>query len=69
MIAPNDTLFTKAGASDFLKIKPRTLDDWMRKRLIPFAKLPSGTVRFRRSRLLAFIAKCEVEQCSRGEAL
>ena len=48
------------GASKFLQISTRTLDDWMRKKRLPYAKLPSGTVRFRRSQLIAFIAKHEV---------
>jgi excisionase family DNA binding protein len=58
----NDSaVLTKAEAAELLKVKPRTVDDWMRKKRIPFAKLPSGTVRFRRSQLLDFIAKYEVE--------
>ena len=61
--SPDSAVLTKAEAAEFLKVKPRTVDDWMRKKRIPFAKLPSGTVRFRRSQLLDFIAKYEVEQC------
>jgi predicted site-specific integrase-resolvase len=53
-------ILDKPAASDLLQIHPRTLDDWMRKKIIPYAKLPSGTVRFRRSQLLEFIAKHEV---------
>ena len=30
-------VLTKAGAAEFLKVKPRTIDEWMRKRRIPFA--------------------------------
>ena len=63
---PDSAVLTKAGAAEFLKVKPRTVDDWMRKKRIPFVKLPSGTVRFRRSQLLDFLAK--YEQCS-AEAL
>ena len=49
--APPDErrILNKPEAAEFLKVKPRTVDDWMRKRRIPFAKLPSGAVRFRRS--------------------
>jgi hypothetical protein len=50
----------KPGGSKLLKISTRSLDDWMRKKIVPYAKLPSGTVRFRRSQLLEFIAKYEV---------
>jgi predicted site-specific integrase-resolvase len=53
-------ILNKSGASDLLQIKPRTLDEWMRKGIVPYAKLPSGTVRFRRSQLLEFIARYEV---------
>ena len=52
-------ILNEPEAAEFLKVKPRTVDDWMRKKRIPFAKLPSGAVRFRRSQLLAFIAKYE----------
>ena len=55
-------ILDKPGASDLLQIHPRTLDDWMRKKIVPYAKLPSGTVRFRRSQLLEFIARYEVTQ-------
>jgi predicted DNA-binding transcriptional regulator AlpA len=55
-----DEILDKPGASKLLKISIRTLDDWMRKKRIPYSKLPSGTVRFRRSQLLAFITKYEV---------
>ena len=58
----DETVWDKPETAEFLKIKARTLDDWMRKKRIPFAKLPSGAVRFRRSQLLAFIAKYEVGQ-------
>jgi excisionase family DNA binding protein len=53
-------VLNKKGASKLLQISPRTLDDWMRKKRIPYVKLPSGTVRFRRSHLLEFLGKFEV---------
>jgi predicted site-specific integrase-resolvase len=53
-------ILDKPGASDLLQISTRTLDDWMRKKVVPYAKLPSGAVRFRRSQLLEFIARYEV---------
>ena len=53
-------VLTKAEAAEFLRIKTRTLDEWMRLKRVPFAKLPSGTVRFRRDHLLQFIGKFEV---------
>jgi excisionase family DNA binding protein len=53
-------VLTKSEAAEFLRIKRRTLDEWMRLKRIPFCKLPSGTVRFRRDQLLQFIGKFEV---------
>lgn len=56
----NGEVLDKPEASKLLKISTRTLDDWMRRRRVPYSKLPSGTVRFRRSQLLQFIAKYQV---------
>ena len=53
-------VLTKAEAAEFLKVKPRTIDEWMRRGRIPFCKLPSGTVRFRRDQLIEFLGKFEV---------
>jgi excisionase family DNA binding protein len=53
-------VLTKSEAAEFLRIKTRTLDEWMRLKRVPYAKLPSGTVRFRRDQLLQFIGKFEV---------
>jgi len=50
----------KDAASKLLEISNRTLDDWMRRRIVPFSKLPTGAVRFRRSQLLAFLDKYDV---------
>ena len=56
----NNAVLTKPEAASLLRIAPRTLDDWMRRGRIPFCKLPSGTVRFRREQLLEFLGKFEV---------
>jgi len=53
-------VLTKAEAAEFLKVKPRTIDEWMRRGRIPFCKLPSGAVRFRREQLIEFLEKFEV---------
>ena len=58
---PTKPIRTKPEAAEFLRIKPRTLDDWMRKKRIQFCKLPSGAVRFRTDQLLAFLSKFEVK--------
>jgi hypothetical protein len=50
----------KAGAGRFLGISPRTLDNWVCQKMVPFSKLPSGLIRFRRSQLLAFLDKHQV---------
>ena len=65
--APDEAVRNKAETAEFLKVKVRTIDDWIRRKRIPFAKLPSGTVRFRKSQLLDFIAK--YEWAMRGGAL
>jgi carboxylesterase type B len=49
-------ILNKPEAATFLRIKKRTLDVWMTKGL-PYAKLPSGAVRFRRDQLLAWVEK------------
>jgi hypothetical protein len=51
----NGEVLSKLEASRLIGISTRTLDSWMKKRIVPFSKLPSGLVRFRRSQLLAFI--------------
>jgi Helix-turn-helix domain len=49
-------IYDKPEAAEFLRIKKRTLDVWMTKGL-PYAKLPSGAVRFRRDQLLNWLEK------------
>ena len=66
-VANNDAVLTKPirtkpEAAEFLRIKPRTLDSWMRKKRVPFCKLPSGAGRFRTDQLLEFLSKFEVKQ-------
>jgi predicted site-specific integrase-resolvase len=53
-------ILDKSEAAPFLRIKPRTLDEWMRKGRVPYIKLPSGAVRFRTDQLLDFLSKFEV---------
>jgi len=50
-----EEVMTKPQAAGFIQVSKRTLDNHMRKGWIPFIKLPSGTVRFRRSQLIAFL--------------
>jgi len=50
-----DEVITKIQAARFLQVSKRTLDNHMRRGWIPFIKLPSGAVRFRRSQLIAFL--------------
>lgn len=59
----NDTnyeVLTKIEAAAFLGISPRSLDEWMKKGFMPFCKLPTGSVRFRRSQLIDALARFEV---------
>jgi len=53
-------ILDKSEAAPFLRIAPRTLDEWMRKGRVPYIKLPSGAVRFRTDQLLDFLGKFEV---------
>lgn len=57
-------LLTKIEAAEFLKIRPRTLDSWLKARRVPFVKLGSArnaTVRFKPTDLADFIDACRVE--------
>ena len=64
---PEDRIiFNKKQASTFLQIKPRTLDEWMKRRRVPFLKLPSGMVRFRKDHLLEFISQFEINTKTGG---
>lgn len=53
-------IMDKPGAAAFLCAKPRTIDEWMKNGYLPYSKLPSGAVRFRRDQLLEFVSKFEV---------
>ena len=55
-------ILDKPEAAYFLRIQKRTLDDWMRKGIVPFSKLPSGAVRFRRDHLLDFVGNYATKQ-------
>ena len=55
-------ILNKPEAAAFLRIKKRTLDCWMQRGLLPFSKLPSGSVRFRKDQLLAFVANFETKR-------
>lgn len=47
-------LLTKSEAAELLRIKPRTLAEWIRRCRIPYYKLPSGAIRFRKDSLLEY---------------
>jgi excisionase family DNA binding protein len=57
---PNSEILDKHGAALFLGFSSRTLDTWIQKKRIPYVKLPGGSIRFRRSQLIAFLEKHEV---------
>jgi len=57
----------KDAASKFCEISERTLDNWMRRGIVPYSKMPSGAVRFRKSQLIEMLATYEVGG-RRGEA-
>jgi len=52
----SDTLKTKREAAQYLHIGTRTLDDWMKRKMIPFFKI-GKVVRFRVSDLDAALDK------------
>lgn len=53
----NEEIFNKESVAAFLRVKPRTIQEWMKKGLIPYSKLPSGSVRFRKSKIMAWMEK------------
>jgi len=53
-------VFRKDGASKFIGVSIRTLDNWMKRGIVPFSKLPTGAVRFRKSQLIEMLATYEV---------
>ena len=57
----------KDAASKFIGVSDRTLDNWMKRGIVPFSKLPSGAVRFRKSQLIEMLASYEVGG-KRGDA-
>jgi len=48
----SDQILNKKETANALRISVRTADDWMRKGILPFIKMPTGAVRFKRSHLL-----------------
>jgi excisionase family DNA binding protein len=50
-----EEVMTKMQAAGYIKVSKRTLDNHMKRGWIPFIKLPSGAIRFRRSQLIAFL--------------
>jgi predicted DNA-binding transcriptional regulator AlpA len=51
-----EELLKKHQAAQFIQASVRTIDSYMKQGL-PFSKLPSGKVLFRKSQLLAWIEK------------
>jgi excisionase family DNA binding protein len=56
----DSNIMTKTEAAKFLEISVRTIDSWMQKGILPFCKMPTGSVRFRRSQLIEALARFEV---------
>jgi excisionase family DNA binding protein len=55
-----DEILTKREAANVLRISVRTADEWMRKGILPFVKMPTGAVRFRRSHMLGLMDRYAV---------
>lgn len=59
-------LITEDEAAELLKLKPQTLANWRcTKRVrLPYIKLGNKAIRYRRDRVLAFIAEQEVDKAA-----
>lgn len=55
----NDIIFDEKQAADYLKQKPRTIRLWRRTRGLPFYRLTSKVVLFRKSDIDAWLDKCQ----------
>jgi excisionase family DNA binding protein len=55
-----DEILNKKEAAKVLRISVRTADEWMKKGILPFIKMPTGAVRFRRSHLLGLMDRYAV---------
>ena len=55
-------ILNKKEAAQALRISVRTADEWMKKGILPFIKMPTGAVRFRRSHLLSLLDRYDVGQ-------
>lgn len=60
--ASNTTEYVRpSGAAKYAAVAPRTIRDWMSKRLIPYSRVSSRCVLIRLADLDAFIARSRVE--------
>jgi excisionase family DNA binding protein len=55
-----DEILNKKEAANALRISVRTADEWMKKGILPFIKMPTGAVRFRRSHILGLMDRYAV---------
>lgn len=55
LVAQQDEILNKKETANALRISVRTADKWMRKGILPFVKMPTGAVRFRRSHILGLM--------------
>lgn len=55
LAAQQNEILNKKEAANVLRISVRTADEWMRKGILPFVKMPTGAVRFRRSHILGLM--------------
>jgi excisionase family DNA binding protein len=53
-------ILNKKEAAKVLRISVRTADEWMKKGILPFIKMPTGAVRLRRSQLLGLMDRYAV---------
>lgn len=53
--ADGDTLLTIAEVADILRVSPKTIYNWVYRRMIPSIKIGRGLLRFRREDLRRWI--------------
>lgn len=51
---------TKKQVAKLVQTSPRTIDAYMMKGILPFIKMPTGSVRFRRSQIIEALNKFQV---------
>ncbi|HIF09347.1 MAG TPA: DNA-binding protein [Sneathiellales bacterium] len=57
----NNHYLNKAEIAEYLRIKPRTVDAWMERKILPFLKIGGKSVRFRKSDVDHHLEKFKID--------